>query len=78
MNFALQLGLIALTMLAVYLFRPKIQGPAPTTAGAFDIPKTKEGEELGRLYGTKWLEDVQIVWHGDFTSEAIKSSGGKK
>lgn len=78
MTFALQLALIAITLLAVYLFRPKVKGPAPATAGAFNIPKTKEGEEIGRLYGTYWFTDVQIVWHGDFTSEAIHSSEGKK
>lgn len=78
MNFAIQLGLILLTMVALYLFRPKVTGPDPATAGTFNIPKTKEGEEIGRLYGTKWIEDAQIVWHGDFTSEAIKSSGAKK
>lgn len=78
MSFALQLGLILLTMGALYLFRSKVKGPAPATAGSFNIPKTKEGEEIGRLYGTKWIEDAQIVWNGDFNSEEIKSSGGKK
>lgn len=78
MNFAIQIGLALLSALVMYLLRPKIEGPKPATVGDFDIPKTQEGEEIGRLYGTYWFKDAQIVWHGDFTSEGIKASGGKK
>lgn len=78
MNFALQLGLILLTMAVLYLFRPKVTGPASATVGEFDVPKTKEGEEIGRAYGTNWFKSAQIPWNGDFNSEEIKSSAGKK
>ena len=78
MNIYIQIGLAILSMVLMYLLRPKIEGPKPATAQDFDIPKTQEGDEIGRLYGTYWFKDAQIVWHGDFTSEGVKASGGKK
>lgn len=78
MNFALQIGLAILSAVVMYLLQPIIEGPKPATEKDYDIPKTKEGEEIGRLYGTYWFKEVQIVWHGDFASEGVKSSGGKK
>lgn len=78
MNIYVQIGLAILSMIVMYLLRPKIEGPRPATVIDFDMPKTQEGEEIGRLYGTYWFKDAQIVWHGDFTSEGIKASGGKK
>ena len=78
MNIYVQIGLAILSAVVMYLLQPKIEGPKPATAKDFDIPKTQEGEEIGRLFGTKWLEDTQVVWHGDFASEGIKSSGAKK
>lgn len=78
MNVWLQIGLAILSAVVMYLLQPKIEGPKPATEKDFDIPKTQEGDEIGRLYGTYWFKDAQIVWHGDFTSEGIKASGGKK
>lgn len=78
MNFALTIGLLILSAIVMYLFRPEIEGPKPATIQDFNVPKTQEGDEIGRLYGTYWFKDMQIVWHGDFTSEGIKASGGKK
>lgn len=73
----IQIGLAILSALVLYLLRPKIEGPRPATMDDFDIPKTKEGEEIGLVFGTVWIKDPQVVWYGDLRTEAIKSSGGK-
>jgi hypothetical protein len=78
MNFLIQLGLMLISAIIMYLLQPKIEGPKPATMEDFNVPKTQEGAEIGRAYGTNWFKDAQVVWYGDFTSEGIKASGGKK
>jgi len=74
----LQIGLAVLSALVLYFFREKQEGPRPATLDDFNVPKTTEGEEIGKIYGTVWITDPQVVWYGDFTAEDVKSSGGKK
>lgn len=64
--------------LAVYLLRPKPKQPNIPVAGKVDVPKTQEGDEIGKVFGTVWITDPQVVWYGDFRSEEITSNAGKK
>lgn len=42
-------------------------------------PKSKQGDEIGRLYGTGWIVNPNLVWWGGIKIRAIfKSTGGKK
>lgn len=74
----LQIGLAVVSFIVLLLFREKTEGPKPATLDDFDIPKTTEGEEIGKVYGTVWIKDPQVAWYGDFTTEDVKASGGKK
>ena len=78
MSFIIQIGLSILSAVVMYLLQPKVKGPKAATESDFDIPKVKEGEEIGMGYGTNWFKDPQVVWSGDFNSQGIKASGGKK
>lgn len=60
------------------LLTPKPPPPKAATLDDIKTPRANEGDEIGKLYGTRWLKSPQEAWHGDFRSEAIKSSGGKK
>jgi len=78
LSFAFQIGLWLLSALVVYLLRPKVDSPRPATEDKFSVPKAQEGAEIGKVYGTVWLKDPQVVWYGDFTSSPVKASTSKK
>lgn len=60
------------------LLRPKPEPPKPNTIGDFKIPVTKEGEEVGIVYGTAWINSPQIVWYGNLATKPVKTSVPKK
>jgi hypothetical protein len=71
--------IIGLILTAIgFLLRPKPEPPKPNTLDDFDVPVTKEGAEVGKVYGTVWIDAPQIVWYGDFKAEAIKKKEPKK
>lgn len=61
-----------------YLLRPKPEAPKAGTLSDFNIPRSEEGAEIGKVYGGVWITDMQVVWYGDFKTEAIRSKVGKK
>lgn len=70
------IGLV-LSLVSAFL-RPKPEPPKPNTIGDFNIPITKEGQEVGIVYGTAWIYSPQIVWYGDFKTEPVKTRTEKK
>lgn len=71
--------LIGLVFTAIsYLLQPKPEGPKAATLDDFNVPRSSEGDEIGKVYGTVWINSPQIAWFGDFKSTPIKSSGDKK
>jgi len=60
-----------------YLLTPTPPEPEAASLEDFDLPKAREGDEVGILYGTHWLSSPQLHWYGDLKSKAIKA-GGKK
>lgn len=72
----LLLGIVA--NLVSVLLSPRPEAPKPGTMDDVDIPRTEEGAEIGAAYGSPWIKSAQIHWWGDFSSEPIRSSSGKK
>lgn len=71
--------LIGLVLAAITsLLRPKPEPPKPSTIGDFSIPVTKEGQEVGIVYGTAWITSPQIVWYGDFGTKPVTTKAPKK
>lgn len=60
----------------------KFQKPPPDPPSNdledFNIPVAKEGQEIGKVYGTIWLKSPQVVWYGDFKKTKIKDKQPKK
>lgn len=61
-----------------YIFRPKPEPPDPADASQFTLPRVDEGTEIGRVYGTVWINSPRVHWFGDYDNEAIKDKQGKK
>lgn len=73
-------GLLALAFIsfvALVLLRPKPPDP-PAADNEANAPKVEEGDVLGRLYGTIWINDPQVHWFGDKRADPIRKKGGKK
>lgn len=68
---------IVFTLISYWL-SPKPQSPDPAELEDLGIPKVKEGDEVGIVYGTSWIRSPQIHWYGDFKSKAIKKSAKGK
>lgn len=71
--------LVGLLLSAVsYLLRPPPPEPKAQEFDESRIPKTREGEEIGRVYGTVWIKDAHVHWAGDFDTEPVKTDQPKK
>ena len=64
--------------LVTYLMRPKPEPPKPTALKDVNVPVTKEGTEIGVVYGTVWIDSPQIVWYGDYKTTPVKTKQPKK
>jgi hypothetical protein len=49
---------------------------APVAETEVDVPTATEGRPIPVLFGTRYIEDGNVVWYGDLRTVAIRSSGG--
>ncbi|MDY0307886.1 MAG: hypothetical protein RBR18_15765 [Desulfovibrionaceae bacterium] len=58
---------------------PKSDSSAkPATMADIDVPTATEGRPVPVLFGTRLIENPNVVWWGDLRTVAIKSKGGGK
>lgn len=73
-NFVIGLVLQAIS----FLLRPAPEGPKAGTISDVNVPRAREGEELGCVWGTVWIKDPQVAWYGDFRTIPVKTKQSKK
>lgn len=56
--------------------RPHVDQPAALQT--VTAPTAQVGKEIGVLFGTRLLEDPNVVWYGAVRTVPIKKKGGKK
>lgn len=69
--------MIASIVISVAL-APKVQAPPPTAFEDIDFPQTDEGTPQAVFFGDCWSEDWLVITVGNYRTEEIRSSGGKK
>ena len=69
---------VALALIATFALRPKPQTQPPAGLSEIKVPTAEDGREIPVLFGCRPLRGANVVWYGDFKTEAIKSKGGKK
>lgn len=57
---------------------PKPQSAKPAALGDFNVPTAESGREIPVLFGTRDISGPNVVWYGDFRTEAVRKKGGKK
>lgn len=53
---------------------PKPQNAKPASLEDFDIPTAEEGIEIPVVFGTVNIRNPNVMWYGDFDSDAIKGA----
>lgn len=57
---------------------PKQQGVQPAGFSDIQAPTAEEGREIPVLFGTRDINGPNVVWYGDFSTQAVKKKGGGK
>jgi hypothetical protein len=57
--------------------KPKTQEMNPANMDEFDIPVATESAPIPVLFGTRWINQPNVVWYGDLRVFDIKKSSGK-
>lgn len=68
----------AALMLVAYMLRPKPEEPKAATLDEIDIPRSTEGDEIGMIFGTAWINSPQVAWFGDYLADPLFDDGSRK
>lgn len=61
-----------------FLLSPTPKAPKAGTLEDVNLPIARQGQEIGKIYGTVWIKAPHVAWYGDFKARAIRSKQGKK
>lgn len=82
MNFlwSIALLIISYTITALTAKKPTVTNAKPATFEDFTFPQHEEGTPQPVIFGDVWIEDWMVLYYGNLSSEAIRTSsgGGKK
>lgn len=52
--------------------------PTTTTLGTITAPTAEAGRPIPVLFGTRWVNQSNVVWYGDIDTVSTQSIGGAK
>jgi len=78
MPFIIALIVIIVAMALMFLFMPKPKGPSGIKPEELDIPRTDEGIEFAKIFGTVEISEPTVAWHNHRAVVPIRQKGGKK
>jgi hypothetical protein len=58
--------------------KPKQQDASAADLQGIDAPTAEEGRPIPVLFGTRDIKNQNVVWYGDFGTQAVQKKGGKK
>jgi hypothetical protein len=58
--------------------RPRQQAAEAEDLQGIKAPTAEEGLPIPVLFGTRDIQNQNVVWYGDFGTQAVKKKGGKK
>lgn len=73
-----QIVILIVALIIGIAMAPKPPVPKPPSLEDFDVPVAEEGLPIIWVFGECWLTGYNVLWYGDLSTIAIKSSGGKK
>ena len=74
-----EIAVLIVTAILSYALRPKPQVTPPDTLSDVSVPTIEIGKPVGVAFGEVWVDDSNILWYGDLSSQPIyATSGGGK
>ena len=73
-----EIAVLIVTAILSYALRPKQQTPPPDQLSDVSVPTIEIGKPVSVAFGTVWVDDSNILWYGDLSSQPIYASGGGK
>lgn len=71
------IAVFVVALVASYLLTPTVETPSKSP-GEISVPVAEEDIPIPVLFGTRVIEQSNVVWYGDVNTKPIKSKGGKK
>jgi len=68
---------LVVALIAVVAFTPKPQNAAPASLQDLDVPTAEDGREIIDVCGTVEIDDPNVTWYGDLSTEPIRADSGK-
>jgi hypothetical protein len=72
-----QLAVLVVAAILSYALTPKPQTQPPDTLSDVSVPTIEIGKPVSVAFGDVWIDDSNVLWYGDLSSQPIQSSGGK-
>ena len=72
-----EIAVLIVTAILSYALRPKQQTQPPDTLSDVSVPTIEIGKPVSVAFGEVWVDDSNILWYGDLSSQPIYASGGK-
>lgn len=70
--FLIQLAIALIINAVAYILAPKPKGPKPEEVAQLENPTAEAGKPLSVVFGTMWVQEVNILWYGDKSSKTYK------
>jgi hypothetical protein len=67
----IQLAILVVAALLSYALTPKPKTPPPDTLSDVSVPTIEIGKPVSVAFGTVWVDDSNILWYGDLSSQAF-------
>lgn len=78
MPFIWALALMVVSYAITALTTKPPQSDPPAKFGDFNFPQPDEGTPQIVVFGDCWLSDWFVLWYGNYSTQPIQSSSGKK
>ena len=72
-----QLAILVVAAILTYALTPKPQTPPPDQLSDVSVPTIEIGKPVSVAFGEVWVDDSNILWYGDLSSQAFSPPGGK-
>ena len=72
-----QLAILVVAAILSYALTPKPQTTPPDTLSDVSVPTIEIGKPVSVAFGDVWIDDSNVLWYGDLSSQPIHASGGK-
>jgi hypothetical protein len=72
-----QIAVLIVAAILSYALKPKPQTTPPDTLSDVSVPTIEIGKPVAVAFGTVWVDDSNVLYFGDLSSQPIHASGGK-